>query len=172
MAIPPKASPPQGRLAGRLTGGLASHVARLWSGQSAAPGPWLPHDTPYPRVLGLDVAAVGLMGQPGLYACWHLGVRPRWVRVGAATDLGAAVVRLQKQHAIVRTDANGGLFMTWALLPVERLAGTVGFLAEHLRPMLQFLAIDGEIIPTSSGASFPLPPGTGPHAPPAGGARS
>ena len=139
--------------------GLAQRVARLWSGKDNAT-PWLPKDARYPRLLAWDAKTAGAVGQSGLYACWHLGVRPRWLRVGGAGDLTLAIMQLQKRAEIVRHEANGGVFIAWAVLPVAQQAAAVGYLAEHLKPVCQTLALAGEMAPILPGVAFPFPPGT------------
>lgn len=127
----------------------------------------MPKDARYPRLRGLDVSAMGLARQSGLYACWHLGVRPQWVRVGAAMDLGAAIMHLQQHKEIVGYDANGGLFVAWAFLPAAELPGAVAYLAAQLNPVLQTLIVVGEIAAAATGTTFVFPPGTHLAVPPA-----
>lgn len=124
--------------------------------------PWLPSDQPYPPLLALDFAAAG--ARDGLYAVWHLGVRPQWLRVGAAADLGAALGALARMPWIVGHGNNGGIFVAWAYPPKADHAGIVRFLAETLKPAYQHenfapdLAFPSEAVPHI----FPLPPGTRP----------
>jgi hypothetical protein len=132
---------------------------RFLTGRAEA-GPWLPKDAAYPSLTTLDVVRAGLQRQSGLYACWHLGVRPRWIRTGAHADLALSLAQLRERREITDFDIHGGVYVAWALAPREVLAGAVAFLAEHLAPVLQALPIAGEVPPAATATEFPLPPGT------------
>lgn len=139
--------------------GLAGRAMRFLTGRAEA-SPWLPKNAAYPALTTLDVARTGLQRQSGLYACWHLGVRPRWIKVGAHADLALALAQLRERREITSFDIHGGVYVAWALAPREALAGTVAFLAEQLTPVLQGLTIAGEALPAATATEFPLPPGT------------
>ena len=140
--------------------GLVGRVARLMSGDGDS-GPWLPQGKPYPRLLDLDPTAAGLVGQSGLYVCWHLGVRPRWIRAGGAFNLGGALSSLRQAEAVVAHDVHGGLYVAWALLPRPAVAAAAGALAAQLVPACQSLVLAGETPPVETDTVFPLPPGSG-----------
>jgi hypothetical protein len=138
---------------GKLVGGLL--------GAKDAPGPWRPHDVPYPRLLEVD--AESLKGRQGVYAVWHLGVRPQWLRVGAADDLGAALGGLAHAAWIVRHQDNAGVYVAWADVPPEQQGGVVRFLTETLKPAFQHEVYAGDRAadPAATVIAFTLPPGTG-----------
>jgi hypothetical protein len=136
---------------------LLARMSKIISRPQRQVRPW--SAAPYPRLLTLDPAASGLARQSGVYACWHLGVRPRWLRVGGGADLGALLRCLQMHDLIAACEANGGVFVAWALLPPHDIASAAGALAEQLGPAFQHIAIEGEMMP-STGGFFPLPPDT------------
>jgi hypothetical protein len=139
--------------------GLAGRALRFIGGR-AETSPWLPKDAAYPALAALDVARAGLQRQAGLYACWHLGVRPRWIRVGGHADLAVGLAQLQQRREIAGFDIHGGVYVAWAPVPRAALAGAVAFLAGQLAPLLQGLTIAGEVAPAATATAFPLPPGT------------
>ena len=121
---------------------------------------WHPAGQPYPRLLGLDVGAV--TGRAGLYAIWHMGVRPQWLRVGAAADLGATMTALMQTPWVVTHESNAGIFVAWAFPPATEAPGMARYLAETLKPAFQSEPISSERTLDMSVASLPcpLPPGT------------
>jgi hypothetical protein len=123
-----------------------------------AASPWQPAGAPYPALAQLDVKP--LKGQAGIYALWHLGVRPRWLRVGGAADLGAALTRAKDAADLRAAEAHGGVYAAWAPLAVGDIPAVLGTLAAALRPVLQDLVLAGEIAAGKPGPDFPLPPGT------------
>lgn len=123
-------------------------VLGLFKKEAPAIG-WLPADRAYPR-LATNIA--GVPAQPGIYALWHRGVRPQWLRVGAAKNLASAFVELAEAPEIAALGID--VFVTWAVPPANQHAGIVRFLIDTLQPALQDVAVDAA--PTA----FPLPPGT------------
>jgi len=141
---------------GKLLGGLAPKSATIW----------LPKDRPYPRLALLDPASDGLSGViGGLYAVWHLGVRPQWLRVGATMDLAATLNTFKHHPMLEGFQPHGGVFVAWALLPPPAWAGTVKYLAQRLSPALQHLSMPGDapLDMTAQLLPCPLPPGTEDH---------
>lgn len=123
-------------------------VLGLFKKEAAVVG-WLPTDRPYPR-LAANIA--GVPAQPGIYALWHRGVRPQWLRVGTARNLASAFVELAESPDIVALGID--VFVTWATPPAPQHAGIVRFLAKTLQPALQDVVADVPAV------AFPLPPGT------------
>ena len=136
----------------KLVGGLLAKEA----------GPWRPVGKPYPRLVDFNAGAEGLTGQPGIYAVWHLGVRPQWLRVGAASHLGIALSGLAAQPWIAQHHDNAGVFVAWACVATEQCSGMVRYLAANLRPAFQAEAYDGDlpVDPAATLISIMLPPGT------------
>jgi hypothetical protein len=140
-------------------------MTRLWRGSSPPDvTPWLPRDAPYPRLRSVAAAALGGTGS-GVYACWHLGIRPRWLRVGGAVQLPTAIASLQNCADVTQHDANGGVFVAWTFLAQEAVAGVVSHLIAQLQPAVQAVVLPGEIAPTIDMRAYPLPPGTAPPRP-------
>jgi hypothetical protein len=138
---------------------LVARLTKVIAGAQPAAGPWVPMAT-YPRLLTLDPVAAGLVRQSGVYACWHLGVRPRWLRVGGGADVGVLLQRLQKHDLIAACDAHGGVFVAWALVRPAAIGPAVGSLAVQLSPAFQYLMIEGEVSSGGGDSPFPLPPNT------------
>jgi hypothetical protein len=114
---------------------------------------------PYPRLATLD--AKGVAGQAGVYAVWHLGVRPRWLRVGGGADLGLLIPSLQHHPDLRAMEIHGGVFVAWAAVQVAEIPGAVASLAAQVAPVLQGPVLAGEVAPGALPVSpFPLPPGT------------
>jgi len=140
------------------SGSLVARVTKMIAAPRAT-GPWTTA-LPYPRLLTLDCAAAGLVRQAGVYACWHLGVRPRWLRVGGGADVAALLQRLQRHELIAACEAHGGVFVAWALMQPAAIAPAVGSLMAQLTPALQDIVIEGDVTPSVDGPVFPLPPDT------------
>jgi hypothetical protein len=134
--------------------------SKVLGGLRALQQPWLPADQKYPRLLSLDPALPG--AKEGIYAVWHLGVRPQWLRVGATANLGASLSSLAKMPWIIGHDGNAGIFVAWAYPLKDQQVAIVRFLAETLKPAYQDhnfapdVTFDPKIVPRP----FPLPPGT------------
>jgi hypothetical protein len=138
---------------GKLVGGILK----------AAPAPllqWQPESKPYPRVLDMNTEAV--KGRGGLYAVWHLGVRPQWLRVGATADLGGSFAMLKTAPWIVLHENNAGVFAAFAFAPPAAAAGMARFLADTLRPVFQMENSVGDLSLDVAPVAAPLPPGTRP----------
>jgi hypothetical protein len=136
---------------GKLLRGIAS--------APEAPGvQWV--SAPYPRLVGFNAAV--LDGKSGLYAIWHLGVRPQWLRAGFAMNLGAAVRQLVDMPWVKMHEGNTGIFLAWAFVTPVQGMGLARDLVEKLKPAFQaepFLA-DATLDEGVARASCPLPPGT------------
>ena len=123
---------------------------------------WCPGDHIYPRLLELDFAAHGLEGKSGIFALWHLGVRPQWLKIGGSHTLGEALSAYSRHEDILSYDRNRGVFVAWAYSHPENWEGQINFLAEHLKPSLQALRTTSEIDVGEKTEPLlcPLPPGT------------
>jgi len=121
---------------------------------------WSPVQKPYPRLANIDVA--GLAGREGIYALWHLGVRPQWLRVGATADLGAALQALAQEPWITAHGDNAGVFAAWAFPPPDQTRGMARYLSERLKPAMQSTTFAGDLAFDSSvdAVVCALPPGT------------
>lgn len=126
----------------------AKKVLGLFKKEPAAG--WCPADRPYPQ---LTANIVGVPAQPGIYALWHRGVRPQWLRVAAVKNLASALAALATADEIVALRID--VFVAWAQPPANQHAGIVRFLGETLRPARQD-ASDPAVV----SVAFPLPPGT------------
>ena len=141
---------------------LSKLVGSLLVGKDSPLIVWRPIDRPYPRILDFDPTAAGLVGQEGVYAIWHLGVRPQWLRVGATPNLGAALGTLARAEWINAFHGNAGIFMAWAMPEQNQCAGMARFLAEKLKPTFQGELVSGDrtLGPEVPPIVCPLPPGT------------
>ncbi|MDX2143185.1 MAG: hypothetical protein SFV19_07510 [Rhodospirillaceae bacterium] len=129
---------------------------------SAPSSPWRPATGPYPALATLDPAALQVDKVAGVLAVWHLGVRPQWLKVAACADLGAVVRAAMATPAIMSYAANGGIYAAWAPLPPAFLAGPVVYLVSELKPALQAVTLEGELVPKKGikPEAIALPPGT------------
>jgi len=129
------------------------------------PNMWRPGEGLYPRLAEVGSAAE-VAGREGLYALWHLGVRPQWLRVGAAKDLGRAFEELAQAPWVVTHQRNAGIHAAWAFVPPGQHAGMVRFLTETLNPAFQGegegAAHDSVLDPSAPPIACVLPPGTQP----------
>lgn len=135
--------------------GIAGALRRA-AGTPASP--WQPQ----PPYLALrDVDPRPLAGQAGVVAVWHLGVRPRWLRIAGGTDLAVLVGALQAQAALRTARAHGGVYLAWAVLEPAVIAAATASLVAQLRPALQTPVLAGELVAGALPPTpFPLPPGT------------
>ncbi len=127
-----------------------------------APDAWHPGEGVYPSLFDLGPHAAALKAKSGIFALWHLGVRPQWLRVGAAGDLGACLAAAAEALKESPFRGNGGLYAAWVFMPAARCSGIVMHLRTRLRPILQDTPLAGETAWAGAPASvaFPLPPGT------------
>ena len=123
---------------------------------------WHPVDQGYPSLFDLKAHAPGLNGKGGVYALWHLGVRPQWLRIGAGANLGCCLNSAAAALAASKLRANGGIYAAWALVDAARWPGIVQHLRVRLAPVLQDTVVVGDIVWDAAPAPilFPLPPGT------------
>lgn len=114
----------------------------------------------YPRLLLFDARV--LAGRTGVYAVWHLGVRPQWLRVGFSADLGAAAAVLARTPEIAAFGPHDGPFLSWSFCGAEGAAGIVNFLVNRLNPIVQTQALvcDVPVDPAAPARPCALPPGT------------
>lgn len=123
---------------------------------------WQPRGEPYPRLLASDVPAASLQGACGVYAIWHLGVRPQWLRVRASQDMASAIAAAKLAPAILAFQPNGGLYVTWMTAAPERARGLAASLIAELRPVRQepLFAGDLDIPKTTPVLACQPPPGS------------
>lgn len=123
---------------------------------------WHPATGVYPSLFDLAGHTAALDGKGGVYALWHLGVRPQWLRIGAAGDLLGCLRVLSAVPQVAAYRGNGGLFVAWTFPEAARLPGIAHHLRARLEPALQYLVIPGEAVldPAVVPVAFPLPPGT------------
>jgi hypothetical protein len=123
---------------------------------------WRPADAAYPSLFDLAGHGAALDGKGGIYAVWHLGVRPQWLRIGAGANLLECLTAAAAAPQMSTYRGNGGVFAAWSLPDAARRPGIVLHLRTRLEPVLQHLALPGENTPdqTSTPILFPLPPGT------------
>lgn len=86
------------------------------------------------RLAFLDVDEAGLRGVGGVFLAWNRGIRPAWLYVGHADDLGVALDSLAGNADVMDYEVNGGVFVTWSLIRGEYQDGVVRYLTEGLRP--------------------------------------
>lgn len=120
---------------------------------------WHPGEGLYPSVFDLGVHAPALKGKGGVYALWHLGVRPQWLRIGAGPDLLAAVMAAADDLASSPFRANGGIFAAWAFVAPGRWQGVVTHLEGKLAPVFR-RSVHASETPAPVAVVFPPPPGT------------
>jgi len=94
------------------------------------------------RLLALRPDRKDLARRGGVFVVFHGGVKPGWVYVGAAPDLGAAVSRLQDHREVSALEMRGGLFFTWAYIKPDARDGVVAFLRARMRPELDAPDLD------------------------------
>ena len=139
---------------------LSKFVGGLLAAKEPAANLWHPSDRPYPRLA--DPVSLDLAGCEGLYAVWHLGVRPQWLRVGAASDLGGALHALARMPWIVSHQGNAGIYVAWAFPPAHQYAGMVLHLTQTLKPSFQSATFGNDLTLDTAASAIvcPLPPGT------------
>lgn len=122
---------------------------------------WQPEGQVYPRLLTFDARI--LSGRSGLYAVWHLGVRPQWLRVGFTTDLATAITVLARTPEITAFVPHDGPFVSWCFGTVADAAGRVKFLVANLLPAAQDFTLSCDVVldPSAAPVTCPFPPGAG-----------
>lgn len=123
---------------------------------------WHPDDGAYPSLFNLGGHSAAVKGKGGVYALWHLGVRPQWLHIAAGNDLHACLVGAARALAESSFRANGGIFAAWAFVDALRRPGIVSHLRVRLAPALPNAVFPGEMRWTGAPkpVEFPLPPGT------------
>lgn len=122
--------------------------------------PWCPSSGPYPRLTTLDESALSdLVGKGGVFVLWHRGVRPQWLYVGAADDLAVALKASREDGDVKLYDLNEGVYVAWALVPVEGRSGVVAGLRAALSPAIGISPLNalGVIDPEAPLISFAPP---------------
>lgn len=143
--------------------GVLGRIASAFRSGPAVPRTvWRPTENGYPRLLQVDPN--DLAGRSGLYLLWHLGVRPQWLRVGFASDLGTAIRLLAETPAIASFEAHDGPFVSWSFCSAEDAPGFVNFLVAYLQPVTQaeVLACDAVLDSAAAPKPCPLPAGATP----------
>ena len=123
---------------------------------------WQPVDQAYPSLFDLKAHAAALAGKGGVYALWHLGVRPQWLHIGAGPSLGACMTGAATALAVSPWRGNGGLYAAWVFMDSTRWPGIVQGLRFRLAPALQDVAFPEDAVwdPATAPVVFLLPPGT------------
>ena len=88
------------------------------------------------RLMLVDPGNLDLDGQGGVFVVWHLGVRPEWVHVGAATDLARAIEAARDNPEITQYESRGRLYVTWSPIVEAYRDGVVRYLTDLLRPVV------------------------------------
>lgn len=135
-------------------------LARWFEKLSSDEETWQPRGAPYPRLLAADLPPKALQGKSGVYAIWHMGVRPQWLRVRATSDLSAAIVQTRSLAPILAYQPNGGLYLAWMAAPSDRAAGLAATLIGALRPVLQDPAFAADLTVSAKPLRCQPPPGT------------
>jgi len=132
----------------------------LGTAKEVPPALWLPTPEPYPRLMTFDSSA--LTGKGGLYAIWHLGVRPQWLRVGLADDLALTFAALAQASWVMKHEGNAGIYLAWAFPAPAQAMGMARYLHETLKPSFQSepFSFDRTLEPATVALPCPLPPGT------------
>ena len=99
--------------------------------QEDPPSPWHPQG-PYPALFS-DMTPEPVSG---VFAFWHLGVRPQWVFVGGAGDLSAAAEAARQDPDLLAYDQNGGVYMAWVPLEMDVVPGVIFHLRGELLPAI------------------------------------
>ncbi len=106
--------------------------------------PWEKNDKGrFWKLLMVRPDAVGLGGRGGVAAFFRRGLKPGWVFVCAADDLGALIERAQDNTEITGYEARGGVFVTWSFVKSEYRDGVVAHLRRTLKPEISTCALDG-----------------------------
>jgi len=100
------------------------------------PGWVLNPDGTFHSFLDLDPEAENLSGVGGVYLIWHAGVRPEWVYAGKTNDMASDFHAAGTNSEINVYDANGGLFVAWALIKDEYRSGIVKYIEENFKTIV------------------------------------
>lgn len=87
------------------------------------------------KFVTLRAERAGIAGG-GIFVLWHSGVKPRWVMVGASTDLAKDIGKLLDDEELLEYNVHGGLFVSWAPVRPEYHAGVIKFLRESMKPLI------------------------------------
>ena len=109
------------------------------------------------RLIAIRPGRPKLAGLGGVIVVFHKGVKPGWVYVGAARDLGQAVETLQYHTEVSQYEGRGGLFATWAFIKPEKRAGVVAYLRGAMKPMVEDAALDAELGGAPAERAPPIP---------------
>ena len=91
----------------------------------------------------VNLAHSHFQGMEGVYVIWHGGTEPRTVYVGKGNI--AERLRAHRTDAnIIKHQANGGLFVTWARVPASQQDGVESYLIKALQPL------GNEVVPTAA----------------------
>ena len=147
-------------MTGKASGILKRIAGALNGGEKDTRASWEWDNGRYPRLMAFDPTR--LSGRSGIYALWHLGVRPLWLRVGYASDLGAAAAFLAAAPLIGAYSVHDGPFLSWSFCEAAEAAGLVKYLAARLNPVLQTeaFACDAPLDPGAPPVTCSLPSGT------------
>ena len=123
---------------------------------------WRPGEGLYPSLFDVSAHVPALKGKGGVYALWHLGVRPEWLRIGAGPDLLACLAAAAGDLASSSFRGNGGIFAAWAFVAPARWPGVITHLEAKLDPVFRSTAAvgEGQAPALPAPVVFPLPPGT------------
>ena len=88
-------------------------------------------------VTKLDPEAEGLSEKGGVFVIWHGGLRPQWVYADSSPDLAKALHDMADMDEVMRFEANGGLFVSWAFIKEEFQGGVVKYLNESMAPLAE-----------------------------------
>ena len=80
---------------------------------------------------GLDLAKVT---KHGVYVVWHGGPAPHTVYVGQG-DVADRIADHRRDQKITRHAQKGGLYVTWASVPVAQRDGIERYLADRFSPL-------------------------------------
>lgn len=104
---------------------------------------WQPADQVYPSLFDIKTHAAALNGKGGVYALWHLGVRPQWLRIGAGPNLLDCLNGAAAGLADTTLRGNGGIYVAWAFVDAARRPGIVQYRRNRLEPVLQHVVLTG-----------------------------
>jgi len=123
---------------------------------------WHPASQVYPQLTELDLSSESFSEKGGIFAAWHLGVRPQWLKVSVSQNLAETLATLAGHKDVITYDQNRGVFIAWAYSSPENWAGQTKYLAHLLEPALQKLtfAAEVDVAEGTKPLECVLPPGT------------